>query len=114
MGGPSAPQGNPGSAAQAMLKVRSIIKQMEEVLPDIPMETPLHEKILGAVKGLMTAMPDENPDLAGPQSAMLLNVMRQASQAAPMNALMRLGGGSAPPAPGGMPPGGAPAPMGAM
>lgn len=96
MGGPSAPQGNPGSAAQAMLKVRSIIKQLEEVLPDIPMETPLHEKILSTLKQLMTAMPDENPDLAGPQSALLLNVLRQASTNAPMASLARLGGASAP------------------
>lgn len=91
-----------------MLKVRSIIKQLEEVLPDIPMETPLHEKILSTLKQLMTAMPDENPDLAGPQSAMLLNVLRSQSQQAPMNALARLGGATSPtpspmPAPGGTP-----------
>ena len=99
-----------------MLKVRAIIKQLEEVLPDVPMETPLHEKILASVKGLMTAMPDENPDLAGPQSAMLLNVLRGSVANAPMGALARLGGATAPAggAPGGMPMPAGGAPMGAV
>jgi hypothetical protein len=99
LGGLSAPQGNAGSVAQAMLTVRSIIKQLEEVLPGIPMESPLHEKVLSSVKGLLSAMPDENPDIAGPQSMALLNVLRQSSMNAPTQMLARLGGGAGAPSP---------------
>ena len=121
MGGPSSPQGNPGLAAQAMLKARTVIKQLEELLPSVPIESPLHDKILRAVKDLISAMPDDNPDMAGPQSAMLLNVLRQAAQSAPLQMLARGMGGQQPggggggmpmpmPSPGG---GGMPIPGGA-
>lgn len=79
-----------------MLQARSIIKQLEELLPKIPMESPLHEKVLSSVKGLLSAMPDENPDLAGPQAIGLLNVLRQQSMNAPNDMLARLGGAAQP------------------
>lgn len=99
--GASAPSGNAGTAAEGMLKVRSAVKLLESSLPMIPMGSPLHDKILSATKGLLDAMPDEDPSMAGPQQTNLLELLRGASSAAPMGMLQKLmpPGGPALPAP---------------
>lgn len=96
--GATGPSGNAGTAAEGMLKVRSAIKLLESALPMIPMGSPLHDKILSATKGLLDAMPDEDPSMAGPQQTNLLELMRSMSAAAPTGMLQRLGaGGGGPP-----------------
>lgn len=104
LGGLSAPQGNAGNAASGMLKVRQAIKMLEDALPAIPMGSPLHDKMLSAVKGLLDAMPDEDPSMAGPQQTNLLELLKATQQNAPMAMLARLGGGGPPGAPAGMAP----------
>lgn len=108
MGGPMA-QSNPGNALAGIMKVRQAIKLLEETLAMVPMESPLHEKILTSVKSLLQAMPDESPDMAGPQQTNLLQIFRNAAQQAPLQALGQAGGA------GGAPGGGAPSsPAGPM
>lgn len=101
--GATGPSGNAGTAAEGMLKVRSAIKLLESSLPMIPMGSPLHDKILSATKGLLDAMPDEDPSMAGPQQTNLLELIRSASAAAPMQMLQRLGPPSGPMMPPSMP-----------
>lgn len=101
--GVTSPQGNPGNAASAMMKIRGIVKQLEEALPSIPVESPLHMKALAAVKSLLDAMPEESPDMAGSQQVSLMNTLRQNAQNSPAAMLAKLGagggagGGAAPP-----------------
>lgn len=101
-----AAQGNPGNAIAGIMKVRQSVKMLEEALAMVPMDSPLHEKILTSVKSLLTAMPDESPDMAGPQQTNLLNLVRQQAQAAPLKALMGAMGGGGAPGAGAPPPGG--------
>lgn len=94
--GMPAPQTNPGNAIGGIMKVRQAVKMLEESLSMVPMDSPLHEKILTSVKSLLQAMPDESPDMAGPQQTNLLNLVRQNAAASPLNALMgAMGGGAA-------------------
>lgn len=93
-------QGNPGNTAAAMMKVRDAIKLLEGCLSEVPMGSPLHEKILTSVKSLLAAMPDEDPNMAGPQQTNLLQLLRDRAAQAPMAMLGQLGGGG-PSSPGG-------------
>lgn len=94
-----------------MMKIRGIVKQLEEALPGIPVESPLHMKALAAVKSLLDAMPEESQDNAGPQQVNLMNLIRQNAQNAPQAALAKLmqGGGGGAPGGAAPPPGAAPA-----
>lgn len=109
LGGLSAPQGNPGNAAAGMLKVRQAIKMLEDALPMIPMGSPLHDKMLSSLKGMLDAMPDEDPSMAGPQQTNLLELLKSSQANAPMAMLARLGAAGGP-AGAPMPPGAAPSP----
>jgi hypothetical protein len=88
--GATGPSGNAGTAAEGMLKVRAAVKLLESALPMIPMGSPLHDKILSATKGLLDALPDEDPSMAGPQQTNLLELIRSAAQNAPTAMLSRL------------------------
>lgn len=92
------PQGNQGNAAKAMLDVRNAVKMLEQALPMIPMGSPLHEKIHKVALDLSKELNqgDENPAL---QLQSLVQMMRSASQAQPMNALGRMFPGQSPTTP---------------
>lgn len=99
LGGPVMPQGNPGNAMNSVLVVRNAVKMLEEALPSIPLGAPLHEKVLSSVKSLLDALPDESPELAGPQQTSLLSILRNNTQSAPLMALNRMQPAAAPAAP---------------
>lgn len=108
LGGATAPQGNPGNVISAKMKLRTAVKMIEDVLPSIPMGDPLHTATLKAVSDLLKAMPEDSPDMQGPQTVGLLQMLKQASASAPQSMLAKLGGaapagGAQPPV---MPPGG--------
>ena len=109
------PQANHGNMGQALNDVRNAVKMLEGALSKIPMETPFHEAVFNAAKGLLKHLrPGEGNQ--GLELQSMLQAAKQQSQSAPMAALMRMGqggGGGMPPAmppPGGAP-GGAPMPM---
>lgn len=83
----------------SVLVVRNAVKMLEEALPSIPLGAPLHEKVLSSVKSLLDALPDESPELAGPQQTSLLSILRNNAQSAPMMALNRIQPAAAPAAP---------------
>jgi hypothetical protein len=81
------------------MKVRDAVKLLQDALPAMPMGSPLHSKVLGTIKTLLEAMPDEDPNMAGPQMTGLLQLIRQQAQNAPNNVIAKLSG-----APQGQPP----------
>jgi hypothetical protein len=93
------PQPNHGNLGQAMNDVRNAVKMLEGALQKIPMETPFHEAVFNAAKGLLKHLrPGEGNQ--GLELQSMLQMAKQQSQGAPLAALLRMGQGGG----GGMPP----------
>lgn len=94
---------NPGSAANALGKVRQAIELLQLALPELPMGSEVHKATTGAISSLSRHAPagDAAP---GTQMSALRDLAHSAMQQAPLIALMRAHGAAAAP-------GGAPAPM---
>lgn len=71
-----------------MADVRNAIKMLESALPNVPMGTPLHTEILNSTKSLLKHLPESDAS-PGIDLMSLVNMARQASQAQPMQALMK-------------------------
>lgn len=83
------PQGNPGNAAAAMLDVKNAHDLLQRALPNIPMGTPIHTKVLK----ILTQLSEISQDAGGDQSLQmqsLLSMMRQKGQNPMAGALARL------------------------
>ena len=107
IGAAVSPQGNPGLAVQAMGKVRTAVKMLQEALPQLPMGGELHVEVLNSVKSLTKHL-ESGDQNKGMDLMELLNMARAAKEAQPMQALNRafpssqnappaLAGGGAPP-----------------
>lgn len=77
---------------------------LEQALPDIPIGSPFHDAVMNAAKGLTKHL-QPGDGSAGLELQSLLQLARQQSQSAPLQALARMGaqGGPQPP-PAVMPP----------
>lgn len=114
MGPATSPQPNMGNQAAAMNKVQNALTMLEQALPEIPMGSELHHEILKITTQLSKKL---QPGTGSPglQMQELLQMARNQSQSAPMQALARMQQppGSPPAMPGGEGGGGSPMPMAA-
>lgn len=90
---------NLGAAANAANKVKQALIVLEESLPGIPLDSPLHQAVRTAINGLSKSLPQMSEG-AGPglQQSMLRDMAMRQQTMAPMIAGMQGGG-----APGGQP-----------
>lgn len=81
-------QPNMGNSVKAMSDVRNAIKMLESALPNIPIGSPLHSEILNSTKALLKHMQPGDSN-SGLDLMSLLQMARGASQAQPMQAVMK-------------------------
>jgi hypothetical protein len=101
---------NNGNAAAAMPKVHNAVQMLQDALPAVPMGTELHTAILKAIESISKHM-SQNDQSQGLDMQSMIQMMKNASQQAPMQALARMypsGGGAGPAMPGAGGPPGAP------
>jgi hypothetical protein len=113
-------QGNPGNMAAGLSAVRNAIEMLQKALQAIPLGSPLHSDVLGAVSKLSKHTETGNSPTPSMDLQQMIQAARGQAQQAPMAALQRMfpqgqnappagiGGGGPPVMPsGGPPPGGA-------
>lgn len=83
------PQGNPGNAAAALLKVRNAVQLLEEALPIIPLASPLHQKVMKVAGELAKELAAGNENKALELQS-LVAALRTAQQQQPVAALSRM------------------------
>lgn len=86
------PSGNPGLAANAMAQVREAVSLLQMALPNIPMGSELHSKVLKTITDLSKSAPASEAS-PGIQQTAIKDLAAQQQQMAPMVALMRSMGG---------------------
>lgn len=82
----SAPTPDAGSAVQAMSQVREAVRMLEMALPQLPLGSEPHKKVLDAIQNLSKAVPPSN-DVPGVQMTTLAQVGQQAQQSQALQAL---------------------------
>jgi hypothetical protein len=91
--GPAVAQsGNQGNAAAAMIEVQNAVKMLERAIPNIPMGSPFHDKVMKAAMDLGKAL-QEGGGHHGNQALelqSLIQMARQSASSAPQNALARM------------------------
>lgn len=80
--------GNPGANAAALAKVREAVRILEIALPDLPHGSPEHKAVLNAISGMSKHAPAAEAQ-PGIQISAMRELQQQASQQAPLMALMR-------------------------
>ena len=88
LGPVTTPQPNMGNSVKAMSDIRNAVKMLESALPNIPMGSPLHAEILNSTKSIIKHL-QQGDGSAGLDLMSLLQMARGASQAQPMQALMK-------------------------
>ena len=83
------PQGNPGNAAAAMMKIKNGVHLFQEALPNLPMGSPLHEKILKVTTELVKELAETGENKALEMQELIKHVRSQGQQQ-PLSALSRL------------------------
>ena len=101
-GGISAPSPNPGKEAAAIAKVRQVVSQLQAIVPDVDIASPLGEAVLKAIQNLSKHAPVSQAQPGGGMQSLKDQLMK-AMQGGPMAALQRAQAGAAPP-PGAMAP----------
>jgi len=94
------PGANPGEQANSLAKIREFVKGMSAELGKLAPGSDEYKAVFDALGKLNKAIPP-SAEVPGIQQQSLRNLQQQAAQSAPMQALMRSGGGS----PGGGQPG---------
>lgn len=102
------PQNNPGNAMQAMLKLKQAAQLMQEALPQIPMGTPLHQKVMKITTDLTKELGEIRDNMQQQIQQLLQHVQAQKAQQAGAGGPMPPPPNQGPAMP---PPGGAPADM---
>ena len=101
-----APNANPGNIMAAMGKISAAAQQIQEALPQIPLGSEIHEKILKVATTLAQIVKEAGVSPATTQQS-LIQAARQGQQSMPMMAMQKMfpqpGAGGAPM--GGPPPG---------
>ena len=98
----SAPSPNPGLAADALSKIREAVRLCEMALPGLPLGSDEHKTVMGMItQG--TKISPASAAVPGVQATQLGRLQEDAQKAAPMQALMRMLGGSQQNAPQGVP-----------
>jgi hypothetical protein len=83
---------------QALGKVKIAIQALQDALPSIPMGSALHTEVLSSAKNLAKHLDTEEQN-SGPSVQSLMQMMQQAKQSAPMQALGRMSTGQPPASP---------------
>lgn len=95
--GPVTPsQPHAGTNAAAINDIHNAVVILEKALPSLPIGSELHTEVLQATTKLAKHLGQGGTGGEGLQMNSLLQMMRQASQQAPMAALNRMGGGATP------------------
>jgi hypothetical protein len=113
----STPEPKMGTREGAMINISMAMDLIEQALPALGSESPEGQKALSVLKqmsGILGGKKEKTKELQGTEIMQMLQNLPQAGGATPEGKAMAAAPaipGMAPPAPGGMPPGGAPQPM---
>jgi hypothetical protein len=113
----STPEPKMGTREGAMINISMAMDLIEQALPALGSESPEGQKALSVLRqmsGILGGKKEKTKELQGAEIMQMLQNLPQAGGATPEGKAMAAAPaipGMAPPAPGGMPPGGAPQPM---
>ena len=107
----AAPSANLGAQAAAMQKIKALVQELQTLLPNIPLDSPLHKEVMKFVSGAAKNIPATGGQDQGLNASMLRDMALRQQQQSPLLAAMQKAGGAggAPGAPQGA---SAPAPQG--
>lgn len=104
------PQGNPGNAMQAMAKIQQATQLLQEALPQIPMGSEGHQKLMKIVSDLTKQIGETKANMQQQIQQLMMHLHAQKAQQAGAGGMQppppNQGPAMAPPGGGAPPPGG--------
>src|SRR5579864_7799899 len=83
----SVPSASPGAAAGAMSKVREAIKILQQALPQLPIGSEPHSKVMAAIQSISKVVPP-SAEVPGVQQTALRDLARGGQQNAMLQQVM--------------------------